>query len=253
MTNTSHTNQAGLIAPPDAADSALHPRGLEMRRVSTSGDWHDVRSIRYQALAARDDIEAGDDAAFGDDHDGAFNAVTTLLLRNGKPVGSTRSSASSASRRWELPSADVFQEEIEASIGFDATIVEMSLTVVDPRCGIDPKSALFHLLKAQMLRCVSENADWLITAVRPPQMGFYRRMFNMEILSGEERWPGLAIPRVLMGLDYREQAPLLFKRIPLLAVTHVDERDFLDSGVITFRERRAGAMPRNAPALVAGD
>lgn len=245
--------QAGLLAPPDAAESMLHPRGLEMRRASTSSDWHDVRSIRYHALAARDDIEAAEDPAFGDEHDGAFNAVTMLLLRNGKPVGSTRSSASSASRRWELPAADVFQEEIEASIGFDATIVEMSLTLVDPACGIDAKAALFHLLKAQMLRCVSENADWLITAVRPTQMGFYRRMFNMEILSGEERWPGFAIPRVLMGMDYREQAPLLFKRIPVLAVTRDDERDFLDSGVITFRERRGASLPREVPALVAGD
>ena len=92
-----------------------------------------------------------------------------------------------------------------------------------------------------------------MTAVRPTQIGFYRRMFDMEILSGEERWPGLAIPRVLMGLDYREQAPLLFKRIPVLAVNDDDERDFLDSGVITFRERRTSALPRNAPALVAGD
>ena len=144
-----------MLAPPDAADSALHPRGLEMRRVSTSSDWHDVRSIRYHALAARDDIEAAEDPAFGDEHDGAFNAVTMLLLRNGKPVASTRSSVSSASRRWELPAADVFQEEIEAAIGFDATIVEMSLTVVDPECGIDPKVALFHLLKAQVLRCAA--------------------------------------------------------------------------------------------------
>lgn len=232
----------------------MHPRGLEMRRVSTSADWQDVRAIRYHALAARDDIEPADEASYGDEHDTAFNAVTMLLLRNGKPVASTRSSTSSASRRWELPSADIFQERIEASIGFDATIVEMSLTVVDPQCGIDPKAALFHLLKAQMLRCAAENADWLVTAVRPPQMGFYRRMFNMEILSGEERWPGFAIPRVLMGLDYREQAPLLFKRIPVLAVSAEDERDFLESGVITFRDRRAGAaLPRSVPALVAGD
>ena len=232
----------------------MNPRGLEMRRVSASRDWHEVRAIRYQALAARNDIEASDDGAFGDEHDGALNAVTMLLARNGRPVASTRSSASSASRRWRLPADEVFRHEIEAAIGFEATIVEASLTAVDPASGIDPKAALFHLLKAHMLRCASENADWLITAVRVPQIGFYRRMFNMEILSGEESWPGLRAPRVLMGLDYREQAPLLFKRIPVLAVNDEDERDFLESGVITFRDRRgASAMPRNAPALVAGD
>jgi hypothetical protein len=104
-----------------------------------------------------------------------------------------------------------------------------------------------------MLRCACENADWLVTAVREPQIGFYRRMFNMEILSGAERWPGMAAPRVLMGLDYREQAPLLFKRIPVLAVTDDDERDFAESGVITFRDRRAVATAARDAALVAGD
>ena len=254
MTKASTIRSPVLLAPTGTSDGTMHPRGVEMRRVSTAADWRDTRAIRYHALAARDDIEPNDEAAFGDEHDGAFNAATMLLLRNGRPVASTRSSTSSASRRWELPSADIFQEQIEASIGFDATIVEMSLTVVDPECGIDPKAALFHLLKAQTLRCALENADWLITAVRVPQIGFYRRMFNMEILSGEERWPGLAATRVLMGLDYREHAPLLFKRIPLVAVTAEDERDFLESGVITFRERRGGAgLARSVPALVAGD
>lgn len=254
MTKATTIRTPVLLAPTGASDGAMHPRGIEMRRASTSDDWREARAIRYHALAAREDIEAGGEGQFGDEHDGALNSVTMLLLRSGAPIGSTRSSVSSPSRRWRLPSSDVFQSEIEAFIGFDATIVEMSLTVVDPVCSIDPKAAFFHLLKAQTLRCESENADWLITAVRVPQIGFYRRMFNMEILSGEERWPGLATPRVLMGLDYRAQAPLLFKRIPLVAVTAQDERDFLESGVITFRERRGGAgLAREAPALVAGD
>jgi hypothetical protein len=253
MTKTSTIPSPALLAPSGTSDSAIHPRGLEMRRASTSGDWQDVRLIRYQALRARDEIAESGDCAFGDEYDAALNSVTLLLLRNGRAVASTRSGLSSAGRRWRLPATEIFRREIEASIGLDATIVEASLTAVDPACGIDPKAALFHLLKAHMLRCACENADWLVTAVREPQIGFYRRMFNMEILSGAERWPGMAAPRVLMGLDYREQAPLLFKRIPVLAVTDDDERDFAESGVITFRDRRAVATATRDAALVAGD
>jgi len=75
----------------------------------------------------------------------------------------------------------------------------------------------------------------------------------MEILSGAERWPGMAMPRVLMGLDYRAEAPLLFKRIPVLAVTDDDERDFAESGVITFRDRRGASKRSRDAALLAGD
>ena len=59
--------------------------------------------------------------------------------------------------------------------------------------------------------------------------------------------------RVLMGLDYRGEAPLLFKRIPVLAVTDDDERDFAESGVITFRDRRGASTPSRDAALLAGD
>ncbi len=253
MMKTSTIPSPVLLAPSGTSDSAIHPRGLEMRRVSTSGDWQDVRLIRYQALRARGEIGESDECGFGDEHDAALNSITLLLLRGGQAVASTRSSVSSTSRRWRLPATEIFRHEIERSIGFEATIVEASLTAVDPACGIDPKAALFHLLKAHMLRCASENADWLVTAVREPQIGFYRRMFNMEILSGAERWPGMAAPRVLMGLDYRGEAPLLFKRIPVLAVTDDDERDFAESGVITFRDRRGASTPSRDTALVAGD
>jgi hypothetical protein len=59
----------------------------------------------------------------------------------------------------------------------------------------------------------------------------------MEILSGAEKYPGIALPRVLMGLQYREQAPLLFKRIPVLAVTDADEAQFEAEGVVLFPEQ----------------
>ena len=243
----------GMLHSP--IEAALHPRGFEMRRVSTREDWSDARSLRFDALRERSEIGENEECAYGDDFDAALNTTTFLLLRNAHPIASTRSSVSSAMRRWALPAGDAYAAEI-AALGADATIVEASLLVVDPASQMEPKTALFHLFKAHMLQCAAENADWLVIAVRDSQIGFYRRMFNMEILSGAEKYAGLASPRVLMGLEYRAQAPLLFKRMPMLAVTDADERDFSASGVITFPDgRRPSAAKRDAPPphLVAGD
>ena len=63
------------------------------------------------------------------------------------------------------------------------------------------------------------------------------RSANMEILSGAESCPGMASPRVLMGLQYREHAALLFKRIPMLAVTLADEVEYAASGSVRFAQR----------------
>ena len=252
------TTTLGSSALLEATPSTVPPMqpGFEMRRVIGREDWDHVRKLRYDALRSRDEVPDSPDGAYADAHDIALNAATFLLTRNARPVGSTRSSVSSANRRWALPAMDVFPREIETAVGLDSTIVEASLMAVDPATALDPKNVLFHLFKAHMLHCAAENADWLIVAVRDSQIGFYRRMFNMEILSGAESYPGIASPRVLMGLEYREQAALLFMRIPVLAVSDADEREFASSGAVTFPDARRGAGPhkREPPArLVAGD
>jgi hypothetical protein len=48
----------------------------------------------------------------------------------------------------------------------------------------------------------------------------------MEILSGAEHWPGMATPRVLMGLAWRDRARDLLRRIPALAASAEDEAAF---------------------------
>jgi len=245
MTTTLRTF-AALSAHP-ASVSHIQP-GFEMRRVSSRDDWQRVKTLRYEALRSRDEIREDAERAYEDAHDVALNAMTFLLERSARPVGSTRSSVSSARRQWRLPAMEAFAREIEASVGLDSTIVEASLTTVDPVATADPKTVLFHLLKAHMLHCSAESADWLIVAVRDSQIGFFRRMFNMEILSGAETYPGIAATRVLMGLEYRRHAALLMKRIPVLAISDEDEREFAASGTVSFEERRTAAMRREPAA-----
>jgi hypothetical protein len=213
------------------------PTGFAMHRVASRDDWSRVRALRYESLASRGDVARDDERSYGDPHDLALNTSTFLLTRNGRAIGSTRASAIAPNRRWTLPAMDSFAREVQSSIGLECTVLEASLTVVDPATGTDPRIVLFHLLKAHMLLCASENADWLIAAVRDTEIGFYRRMLNMEILSGAESCPGMVTPRVLMGLQYREHAALLFKRIPLLAVTLADEAEYAVSGNVRFPQR----------------
>jgi hypothetical protein len=213
------------------------PSGFAMHRVASREDWARVRALRYEALLGRGDIPASEERAHADEHDLALNASTFLLSRNGRAVGSTRASVSSPSRRGALPAMEVFGREIEESVGLESTLVEASLMVVERDGSSDRRMLLFHLLKAHMLLCSSESADWLLAAVRDTEIGFYRRMLNMEILSGAESCPGMATPRVLMGLQYREQAALLFKRIPVLAVTLADEAEYAATGQVRFPQR----------------
>jgi len=210
---TSHSSSVTLAAPAPVPKCAF-----ELRRVESRRDWSEVRALRDRALARRHDLPEDAESFADDGYDAALNTVTFLLTRDGRSAGCTRSSVSSAGRRYPLPAMETFHREIEEAVGWEATLVESSLTFLDPDLSGDTRDALFRLFKGQMLRCASEGAHWLIAAVPEAQVGFHRRMFNMEILSGSERCPGLALPRVLMGLDFLRQAPVLFRRIPALAV-----------------------------------
>ena len=223
-----------------AAVAALQP-AFEMHRVQSADDWRRAGLLRYKWLRAREDIPEAAVESHGDWHDRALNCQAYLLTRLGRPAGTTRSSVSSSSRRWPLPAMECFEKEIAGVVAEELTVLEASLTAVDAGVA-EPRLALFHLFKAHMLRCATENVDWLLTAVTEPQIGFYRRMFNMRILSGAERFHGFATPRVLMGFDFREHAALLRKRMPVLAATADEEARFASSGLIGFEAEAEAAF-----------
>ncbi len=226
----------------DAATLASSVSTFSLGRVASAADWDEVRALRYRALLQRGDIRENPEQRFGDEHDLALHATTFLLRRNGQPTGTTRTMLSATNRRWPVPAAALFRREIEGALGPDATYIEMGLTAVGPVPLDDPRTALFHLFKASVVHGLLENADWVITAVRENQIGFYGRMFNMQILSGPEQLAGLSMPRVLMGLDFRDQMRILEKRIPTLVVTPSDLDEFLASGQIETGPRPASAL-----------
>jgi len=227
------------------AQGLTHPHpGLSMHCVATRDDWGRVRLLRYANLLEQGDIEANAERSYHDGHDRGSEGATFLLTRDRRPMGTVRASLDSPLRRGTLPSMDAFGREIRATIGLDRTTVEASLFASDPASHLDRRVTLLHLLKAPLLICTLVNADWLVIAVREEEIGFYRRMLNMEILSGAETFWGMAAPRVLMGLQYREHAALVFKRIPLLSVTQAEVREYAASGFVRF----AGPAPRQHAA-----
>src|ERR1700694_5583806 len=96
------------------ASISLAQPGFEMRRVASREDWKGAKSVRYDALRSREEIPDSPERSYGDPHDNGLNTMAFVLTRNARPVGTTRSSVSSARRRWALPAMDVFAREIEA-------------------------------------------------------------------------------------------------------------------------------------------
>jgi hypothetical protein len=175
-----------------------------LRLAATREDWAMVRALR---LAARRDAGGPEDR-----RDTAPGTVTFLLTCDGRAVGTTRSSHARGREPAPLPAVEAFAADLGP--GFDrACIVEASLTRVDPAFA-DPALAVVRLFEAHLLACAVRGADWLVAAVPETRIGFYRRVLDMEILTGAQAMAEAATPRVLMGLRYRERAAALYRRLP---------------------------------------
>jgi hypothetical protein len=169
----------------------------------------------------------------------AIGSATFVLTYGGRPVASTCSRYARGGVPSPLPALQAFAGDLHGGFA-EAMVVEASDTLVDP-APIDPAIAMVHLFKAHMLTCALQEAEWLVAAVPDTRIGFHRRVFRMQILSGAEHVPGLASPRVLMGLRYREQAPLLMRGLPLLAFDRTEERRFAATGEVRFHEATPAA------------
>jgi hypothetical protein len=217
---------AGMFPPVASSLGAEAPAGPAsdhsvLRAVASREDWAAVRALRFGALARGGDVPACAVPAYGDEHDAMAGSITYLLLDRGRAIGSTRCIHSGAGS--PLPAIETFRAELDPGSAA-ARAVEASLTVIDAPA--DRAAAMLHLFKVHMTACAALEAEWLLAAVRETEMGFYRRVFDMEILTGALRCPGLAMPRVLMGLAWRERAAALLRRLPMLAASGSDLRRF---------------------------
>jgi N-acyl amino acid synthase FeeM len=234
---------AGALNPSSGAAGSAAPGQLEMHLAASAQDWDAVGDLRYRAYRQRDAILPNAEERLREPDDTAMNAMTFLLTRGGRPMGTTRTTVRTASRQWPLPGLATYRKAIESSIVAEATLVEASRTVVEPALAADSRAILFHLMKAHVLHCALEDADWLLCAVRQPDISFYRRMLNMKTLSGFERYPGLTVQMVLMGLDVRTHMDLVAKRIPQMGVSREDQETFVATGCV-----RVARPPAARPA-----
>lgn len=223
--------------------------GPILRRAVTREDWAAVRALRFAAMVREGDLAPSALPIPADPHDAATQSASFLLVDRGRILGSTRCSHADAEAIAALPCAPAFGKEVEQRIG-GAAIVEASLTVVDRTA--ERARTLMRLFKAHTAACAALEAEWLVAAVAEGQMGFYRRVFDMQILTGATRPRGFALPRVLMGIRCRDLAAMLHRRLPFLAPTAEDLRCFSSGAELRLEGEDAGANARRARAA-AGD
>ncbi|MGA7935361.1 MAG: hypothetical protein WCA35_17560 [Kovacikia sp.] len=175
--------------------------------------------IRYQAYQSVDAIESNERMEFLDKYDRQGNSATCLINKQGEPVAAIRASVYAAEYDFApTPCLEVYKEDLERHMGdLNKTIVESNRFVVLPE--ITDSKKLFKLqFRFIILNALKHNADYIVTAVRPRHVPFYRRIMMFPI-SDPKKYSGINVEMVLLAANSKDDLQKVIGQDPLYYVS----------------------------------
>lgn len=171
--------------PMQGLNHIFRHEGFEAALCVSERALEEAGQLRYRAYRAAGLIPQGSSTTLRDAHDLESHARTHLLLRDGVPVASVRSSVWCQRYGWRPTEAHrLYPAELEQHVGPKGAFLESNRFVIDP--DLDRKSsALAQLLlfRIQDLSAVEDACDVVVTLVRKMHAPFYRRMLGFEQLA----------------------------------------------------------------------
>lgn len=160
--------------------------------------------LRYRAYRSVEGIPENDLGLATDPYDLQSNARTHLLWYEGKPVASIRSLIwSDRYQRQSTTCLDAFRAPVREKLGLEANILESNRYVVDPAfSGRKSLTAQYLLFRIQTISCLYDNCQYVITAVRPRHMAFYKRLMDFDPISAVGTVEGFQFEAVLLSTPY---------------------------------------------------
>jgi GNAT superfamily N-acetyltransferase len=158
-----------------------------------------VYKLRYRAYYSSRRISAREDELFYDAYDEQESSTLYLLYAGDTPAGSIRACTYLNKPNWDaIPTFGLYREEISAKLGFDKSLVELNRLAIAPEHRrISVRSHLL-LFKAVVRQALERQADYLLAAVQPKHVAFYRALCFTP-LSRSKKYPELDIESVLMA------------------------------------------------------
>lgn len=142
-------------------------------------------NLRYQAYQSVGAIPEDPSELFSDVYDSQQNARTFLIWENNQPIASVRSFTWSADYDWEpTPTLSHFKKDVEKHLGSETPLLDSNRYVTAPSVtGRKSLTAQMLLFRIQTLGALIDQCAYVITAVRPNHVKFYKRLMNFYPIS----------------------------------------------------------------------
>lgn len=207
----------------DAVSLAIPPT-RRLHVVSPSSDlMPTVGQLRYRAYRSVEAISENPQESFLDEFDRQDHCTSFLLTAGSMPLASIRALVHGPRSAWRRTVAHaVYADAIHAAIGADSSFVESNRFVVEPSSNSLDLSILLVLFKAIAIAAVSEEVQWIVTAVRKKHEGVYTKWLGFQRISEPRFYPGLDFEMVLLLRAVDDDLRHLLAQRPLTQVTDTD-------------------------------
>lgn len=189
---------------------------IERLPLASSEEYHSIQAIgpqldrvftlRYRSYVAEGYIEENQSKKFMDKHDSQPSNLSFLTYKDNQLIGSLRASIYMPNSDYKIPAMDIYEEEIDSSIGKNRPLVECNKFVIDPkhqrRGGIRSRFSMFKNIIDTAERV---DAAGILIAVRSEHIKFYSMLFCNPI-SASKRYPGLKFDTTLLLCQDIKQA-----------------------------------------------
>ena len=167
----------------------------------------DAFALRHASYLADGHIDPAPDGLFSDSFDDAPNSQTVVVYKAEQAIASVRAcileSGNHADGSIQIPAESVFQDEIANLLGGQPLggdirrALEINRLVRHPDFSSEPSLVcVLFLLVDHMV--VKNEADVVLSCVRPHHVPFYRRM-GFEQIAGPRRYHGVKFAACLLA------------------------------------------------------
>ncbi len=173
--------------------------GRHFNRLAEKSDLEMVYRIRYESYRKDGLINENGRKRFNDEFDSTQNCHSFLTYCDNQAIGSIRACIYTPDKNLRIPIFDVFNTEIERSIGYKDSMTEINKFVVLPsfqrRGGV---LARFMLYKNVVDSAISNDCKYLVAGVREEHINYNKSLFGFSVESDLQSYPHLKFKVALM-------------------------------------------------------
>lgn len=169
--------------------------------------------LRYDSYRSEGTIEADAGERFSDAYDEAPNVFIFGIEQEDELLASIRMHVCSREMPF-APGLDVFPDILGPMLERGESFVDPTRFVVRRHSRRAMGNLPFATVRLAAMAAEHFDTDHILATVRIEHAPFYRRFFDMELLSGERTYPGLARPICLMAGRWQEIKTSSYHRVP---------------------------------------